>query len=58
MSAEKYEEFQGIEWEWQSMDGGIVQAPTDRLEVHLQRKKVWEKILLIEAVKEVNFISW
>jgi len=28
MSAEKYEEFQGIEWEWQSMDGGIVQAPT------------------------------
>lgn len=27
-SAEKYEELQGIEWAWQSMDGGIVQAPT------------------------------
>lgn len=28
LNSEKYEELQGIEWVWQSMDGGIVQAPT------------------------------
>lgn len=28
VAAEKYEETQGIKWEWQSMDGGIIQAPT------------------------------
>lgn len=28
MSAEEYEEIRGIGWEWQAMDGGMVQAPT------------------------------
>lgn len=28
LSAEEYEELRGIGWTWQSMDGGIVQAPT------------------------------
>ena len=27
LNAEKYHELHGIQWEWQAMDGALVQAP-------------------------------
>ena len=57
MNLEEYDELRGIKWEWQSMDGTIIQAPTKQKGGLLHLRRDLERTQQTEEEVEQKSIS-